>query len=104
MVYRAYCHDTGEIWESDCFRNVYRCSMFSVKGYVHDARKVSVIEITKCAAIAEWRDSRGYYHSEPIDEELVCMIAVSAGGYTIDYGSTIFEVNKDAWTVEVCTK
>ena len=99
MMYRAYCRDTGEIWESDSFRNVYRCSMYSVKGYCHDSHEIGLIRITKCSDIVDWRDEEGYLHSEAIDEEPVCYIAVSDRGYTIDYGSVIMTVDKDCWSI-----
>ena len=101
MLYRAYCKDTGEIWESECFRNVYHCSMYSVKGYCHDHDGCSLIHITKCEALAEWKDSDGYLHCIPVDEEEVCLIAVNSCGYTIDYGSCVLEVNKDVWSMWV---
>lgn len=99
MVYRAYLKETGEIIECGSFRNVYRFSMQLMKDWCHTSREVGVIHITKCDDIIDWKDDAGYLHSECINEEHVCFIAVSTSGYTIDYGSVIMTVDKDCWSI-----
>ena len=36
-VYRGYLMETGEIWEADDFRTVYKILVSHMKDYIHDA-------------------------------------------------------------------
>ena len=92
LVYRAYIPSTGEILESDLYRNVYRCAMYHAKGEAMDSKQVVIVRIYKCDETAGFCSA---------DEEPVCMIAVGVTGYTIDYNGVVISVDKDSYNMEV---
>ena len=98
-MFQAICRVTGEIFESDSFKPVYRAALTRAKDYLRDHAKdgqnVVVIEFNKVTySDCKYMNDYGYWQNPVIDREYVAWLAVSANGYTIDAGGIILDVDR----------
>ena len=89
MLYVVRNRDTGEIFESESLKVVFRVSISSALGdfrYTGDCcgRFSYLLELSRCDDCVYWMDERGYLHSEYVNESRIALIAVSGAGYVVD--------------------
>lgn len=89
MLYVVRNRDTGEIFETEVLKDVFRISISSALcdfRYTGDCcgRINYLLELSRCDECAYWMDKRGYVHSVYINEEHIAYIAVSGAGYVVD--------------------
>ena len=98
MVYRGLIAETGEILESEVFKNVYRCSLQNAKCAVDADMPCVVIEL-ECAWYSDYCyvNRFGYLQRDIVNREHIAYIAVSDRGYTIDYLDGSLDVDRIGW-------
>lgn len=98
MVFRAKIPATGEILESDVFKNVYRCSMQTAKDAIDSDTPVVVVELEKAwYSDYQYVNQFGYLHRDIVRCEHIAYLAISERGYTIDCASGVFDIDRTGW-------
>lgn len=98
-MFIAKIKDTGEIVESEEFKNVYHSSIRLAKDALYFDKELStvLIRLSKADGIFEQPSEMfpGLMRCDYVNEELLGYIAVSTAGITIQYGSVIMDIEEE---------
>ena len=99
VVYQALFNESGEILETDTFKQLFRFALRHSRGDLHYSCSGDPSVILSRLCVTEYSDEEyindyGYPQHELLNRQQLGYLAVSRTGYTVEYGRGIYEVTK----------
>lgn len=101
VVYQALFNESGEILETDSFKEMYHFALQHSRGELHYSRPGDPLVILSRLCVAEYSEDEyindyGYPQRELLNRQQLGYLAVSRTGYTVEYGNGIYEIERGA--------
>ena len=94
-MYRASNKETGEILECSTMKALYRFALRNAKDWVRVGIPVVSLHIEKVVySDYEFLNKCGYMQRKIVKRDDIAMVAVTRGGYTIEFNDAIYEIGR----------
>ena len=101
VVYQALFNESGEILETNTFKQLFRYALRHSRGELHYSRLTDPLVILSRLCVTEYSDEEyindyGYPQHELLNRQQLGYLAVSRSGYTVEYDNGIYEIERGA--------